>query len=156
MNKMVSCRLRKILIWVEHVGYIVKFPGCDDKDTSMTLAMNRLNISTPRSVKKRPNHLYTPYTPSKRRCNSDPTATRSSHLSQAQTVPLRRDSTSSADDKALMKPWGMLVSKTMGKPDIPLIDGTTGLGEICENVDVETGERQLKYSTSSFSIVGSC
>ena len=89
MNKMVSCRLRRMLICVEHIGYIVKFPGVDDKDTSMTLAMNRLNISSPRSVKKRPNHLYSPYSPAKRRCSSDPTASRSSHLSQAQTVPLR-------------------------------------------------------------------
>src|SRR5271170_2523852 len=94
MNKMVSCRLRRMLIWVEHVGYIAKFPGVDDKDTSMTLAMYRLNISSPRSAKKRPSNLYTPYTPSKRRYSSDPMSLRPSHLSQAQTVPLRRASTS--------------------------------------------------------------
>src|SRR5271155_4684717 len=116
MNKMVSCRLRRMLIWVEHIGYIVKFPGCDDKDTSMTLAMNRLNISSPRSVKKRANHLYTPYSPAKRRCSSDPTASKSSHLSQAETVALRRSSAAYGDDSA--KPWGSLVSKTMGIPDI--------------------------------------
>src|SRR5271170_4145286 len=116
MNKMVSCRLRKMLIWIEHVGYIVQFPGVDDKDTSMTLAMNRLNISSPRSVKKRPNHLYSPYSPAKRRCSSDSTASRSSHLSQAQPVPLRRGSTTFAGDEEPANPWGMLVSKTTNKP----------------------------------------
>src|SRR5271156_2097376 len=90
MNQMVSYYFRGRLIWVEHIGYIVKFPGCDDKDTSMTLAMNLLNISSPRSVKKRPNNLYAPYTPSKRRYHSDSSATmRSTHLPQAETVPLR-------------------------------------------------------------------
>jgi hypothetical protein len=137
-----------MLIWVEHIGYIVKFPGVDDKDTSMTLAMNRLNISSPRSAKKRPNNLYTPYTPSKRRYSSDPTSVRPSQLSQAETVPVRPRLTSSTEGNDVsLKPWGILVSKTSGKPDIGLVTGSTGIGKLCPDVDVMTGERELDYST---------
>jgi hypothetical protein len=147
MNRMVSWCLRRMLIWVEHIGYIVKFPGVDDKDTSMTLAMNRLNISSPRSTKKRASHLYSPYS-AKRRCNSDPTASGSSHVSQTQTVPLRRRSTSSADNEEPREPWGLLVSKTIGNPDIPLMVDSTGFGEICTFVDLNTGEREFNFSTT--------
>src|SRR5271170_4548984 len=108
MNKTVYFRFRRVLIFVEHVGYIVKFPGCDDKDTSMTLAMNRLNISSPRSLKKRVNHLYSPYSPAKRRCSSDPASARPSHFSQGETVPLRRGSiTSAKGGDASLNSWGM-------------------------------------------------
>ena len=42
--KMVSYHFRVMLTCVDYIGYTVKFPGLEDPDTSMTLALNRLTI----------------------------------------------------------------------------------------------------------------
>jgi hypothetical protein len=123
-----------MLTSIEHIGYTVKFPVSEDQDTSMTLALNRLNITSTRSLKPRMNHFYAPYARSKHRCSSDP-STRVESISHQQgpSVPLRQ-------------PWGMLISKTLGKPDISLTGRSTGLGDMCEFVDYRTAERVQQFS----------
>jgi hypothetical protein len=123
-----------MLIWVEHIGYIVKFPGCD-KDMRMAL-----DISFPRSA------------PSKRRYHSEPLATqRSTHPSQAETIPLRGAESRQPIDESEWNQWGSLISQTIGRPDIRLFRNSTGLGKQFQFVDMHTGERQWDFSISFFS-----
>lgn len=158
--KTVVCRhFSVVLTCVDYIGYIAKFPGVDDNDTSMTLALNRLNIASPRSVKRRLNHFYSPYSASKRRCNSDSPAISPVSPSEVCTLPIKCEALSSgsvAKDNARAKDdskgserinsWGMLVSKTQGCSDISLIHRSTGLGKVCDFVDMATGERQTEFS----------
>lgn len=139
----------------------MEFPGLEDPDISMTLALNHLKITSPRSVKRRANHFYVPYSSSKRRCNSDSATIRAVPISQAETVPLKlslslRSSSRTSEfnptdqPNVTKTPWGRLTSLT-GKPNIDLVNTTTGLGDISETVDIVTGERELHYSTLSAS-----
>jgi hypothetical protein len=142
------------------VGYTVRFPAVEE-ERSVTMAMRGLNITTPRSSKRRENHYFTPYTP-KRRTVSDSNTMRSMAKSQAETVPDRQTtpmktkttaaalhSSSSIAETLPSRPWGKLFSKTEGIPDILLTYYSTGLGEICDWVDIDTGMRRTQYSTSS-------
>ena len=148
----------------DFIGYTVKFPGAED-DTSMTMALKKMSIKTPRiqSTKRRENHFYAPYTPSKRRAISDSTKSAFVSMEQSGTVPLRpvpaadhqschklenpAESTIPISEPEL-KPWGILISKTVGKPNIPLLRASTGLGKVCQVVDIHTGERLRQYSIS--------
>src|SRR5271169_3002257 len=119
-----------MLTCADYIGYTVKFPGVEDNDTSMTLALNRLNIASSRSIKRRPNHLYSPYADSKkRRCISDPTTMRSIPKSQVESAPLRCTAPAGrienlVEEETLalrrpvedlqLKPWGKLISRTAG------------------------------------------
>ena len=142
-----------MLTCVEYIGYIAKFPGWHDKDTSMTLAMNRLNISAPRSAKKGANHLYTPYKPLMGRYQFGSLTIRPVHLSQADTIPLRYTESigcTSSEDETKLKPWGILISMTRRKPDIALVESSTGLGEVLISLDMHTGERIWDFRIFNF------
>jgi hypothetical protein len=140
----------------EFVGYTVKFPVVEE-ESSVTMALRGLNIATPKSVKKRGNHFFAPYTP-KRRTVSDSTTMRSVSASQAETVPIRRTASTkvmpsgtdagriAAEEAEHRIPWGNLISNTEGKPDIALSNDSTGLGRMRDTVDMYTGERELDFS----------
>jgi hypothetical protein len=116
----------------------------------VTSALSKLNITSPRSAKRKANHFYSPYAPSKRRSSSATATMRKVSFSQAETVPLRRaaslEAATNVDVETVVvpqiKPWGVLVSQTEGKPDVSLVRTTTELGELLDNVDCFTGERQ--------------
>jgi hypothetical protein len=147
----------------EFVGYTVKFPVVEE-ESSVTMALRELNIASPKSVKKRSNHFFAPYTP-KRRSVSDSTTMRSVSASQAETVPVRRTMSVKPNPNLKEseiaplsleigeKPWGKLISKTTGLPDITLTRDYTSLGRICDIVDCDTGERELTYSMSPNSVL---
>jgi hypothetical protein len=146
-----------VLTCADYIGYVVEFPGAESDDIPVTTALNNLNITSPRSAKRKANHFYSPYSPSKRRGRSAMATMRKVSFSQAETVPLRRatslEAATNADVETVVvpqerqeeqpKPWGTLVSRTQGKPDIELRRSTTGIGHIFHYVDVETGERQI-------------
>lgn len=54
------------------------------------------------------------------------------------------DSTSKASE-ASAAPWAILKSSTVGRPSLILSKSNTDIGEICDFVDMETGERAQEY-----------
>ena len=145
---------------VEFIGYTVEFP-CETEVPVMS-ALSSLRITSPRSAKRKANHFYNPYTPSKRRSSSASATMRPVLLSQAATVPLRRAASLEAKTINIAetvvvpqvireeqpKPWGKLVSRTEGKLDIDLRRSSTGVGEDFHFVDMDTGERVIQFCTS--------
>jgi|SRR5579859_1862671 len=130
----------------------------------MTMALRKMNINTPkiRSSKRRENHFYTPYTPSKRRATSDHLDTIS--MSRAETfplsgpAPLKANNVTDVNALSLHQPnetecWGKLISKTPGKPDIALIKKSTSLGKPVDFVDMHTGERMQEFSNAPVATV---
>jgi hypothetical protein len=132
-----------------------------EDDTSMTMALKKMNINTPkiRSSKRRENHFYAPYTPSKRRTASDTKTTKPISLSELDStlvshIPsgrtdLRPATVHSAQERE--EPWGKLISLSEGFSDIILTNDSTGLGELCDSVDIHTGVRVAQFSRLPFS-----
>ena len=154
-----------VLTCVDYVGYIVKFPGADDEDASMALSFDCLSIGSPRSTKRSPDHFHSLHnnTPYKRQCVSNLPATLTlPELENSQSPPKSKSlpQTESARtvraqvmDAVVLNatPWGKLVSKTTGIPDISLDKGTTLIGEACDVIDIDSGQRKLDYSIISLS-----
>jgi len=127
---------------------------------SMTMALKKMKINTPRiqSSKRRENHFYAPYTPSKRRAalssgNLGPqTRTGAPNNVDVPTKGITLDDTiimPSLESMGSSEPWGIFISKRLGKPDIPLSCGSTSLGKVSDIVDMYTGERVLDSSKST-------
>jgi len=114
------------------------------------MALKKMSIKTPRvqSSKRRENHFYAPYTPSKRRTASDPNKT--SSLSLAEVMPIKRSISGEIGKEAEtdQKPWGHLISKSLNLGNILLSYSSTGIGELLDVVDIDTGDRMRKFSKS--------
>ena len=130
-----------ILIGLEYIGYIVRFPA-EAYDDVMTRAMNELNISTPRSAKRRAKHTFAPYTPSKRRCSNNSLQHQEKLSKSKYDLQCKNEETRDEVEPAeSVAPWGVLIAQTNGFSDIPLTRNSTSIGNLSDFVDVWTGER---------------
>ena len=48
------------------------------------------------------------------------------------------------------KPWGSLISTTAGRPNIKLFSNSTGIAQLFDVVDIDTGERLHEFSIFLF------
>ena len=134
-----------VLIGIDYVGYIVRFPA-EDYDDVMTRAMNELNISTPRSVKRRVTDSYPLDTPSKRHRSNSLLQSHQQILNSKNELSCKSEEAAKGiKSLASTAAWGVLVSQTHGYPDIPLTRDSTGLGELCDFVDFYTQERMTEF-----------
>ena len=131
----------------------------NDLDKAFSSAFKKLKVSPSRSAKIREKHFYDPYSLSKRYSALVSKEVRPLS-SNVRTAPRRPYSTKNPLSLkhfgsliSKEQPWGVLVSKTPGKPDIELFLDTTVIGKILQTIDVVSGERSCEFRESAFSSI---
>jgi hypothetical protein len=137
----------------DYIGYKACFTEAVQVDSAATIVkdMTRLSMGPVRTRQEKHTAYFTPYSTAARYSQKSNSALGATIRSAPNRTLKSKKLEASKSNDGPESPWAKLVSKTQNGPDILLFTDSTVIGTIVDQVDIDTGEREKRYSESQSS-----